>query len=176
MKAPTALARLTALERAAGVSLAPLGLAPLPGKSIYLSRPETEAWDWIVLRLQDDPVFRAGELAIPRSVKDHLTMLERSGARFDELLIAHEVPRGSDRKLSGKPDWEMDLLTSLSKARVERSVNRIDRVLGKVAGAATKTGSLIAGIGSDPVLIGTVRIDEGPAGRHAWFVLAAWDL
>lgn len=175
--APNALMRVKELERAAGELVTPLGIAELPNKPVYLARPETEAWDWIVLRLADDPVFRAGELAIPRDVRRHLAELERRGATFDELLVAHEVPRGSALAAKSATGWELDLLTSVSKARVERATNRLDRALGVLAGAARATaGSFASGIGSDPVLIGTIRISDDKAGRHAWFVLAAWDL
>lgn len=169
----SALARVTDLEQIAGGLVTPLGIAEIPDKPVYLTRPETEAWDWVVLRLNDDPVFAAGELAIPRPIRARLRDLERRGAHFDELLIAHEVPRGTDAAADGKPGWELDAVAKVSKARVERSVGRIDRVLGKVGDAAT---SLVSGIGADPVLIGTIRIDDSPTGRHAWFVLAAWDL
>ncbi len=172
----SAVARVTELERAAGGLVSPLGVAALPDKPVYLERPETEAWDWIVLRLRDDPVFRAGELAIPRPVRAHLAELDRRGARFDELLIAHEVPRGSVAAVERKPGWESELLTSVSKARVERSAGRLDRALGVVTGAVAGIGAAAAGIGSDPVLIGTIRVSDDKAGRHAWFVLAAWDL
>ncbi len=184
MGKPTALERVTELERIAGGLVHPLGVAELPDKPVYLPRPEPETWDWIVLRLRDDPVFAAGELGIPRGIRRHLADLERRGARFDELLIAHEVPRGSVLTAGGRPGWEHDLLTKVSKARVARSADRIDAALGTVgsvlvgavAVAARAASALADGIGSDPVLIGAIRIDGSPTGRHAWFVLAAWDL
>src|SRR5690606_4246686 len=90
------LVRVAELQRDAGHLIAPIGVAAIPAKPAYFPRPEHEEWDWIVLDLEDDPVYQAGELAIPKAVRTHLAEIERAGAKFDRMLIAHEVPRGSD--------------------------------------------------------------------------------
>ena len=49
--------------------------------------------DWLIFPMQQDPIYQSGRFPTPRGVFQHLKSVDRAGAHFDSLYIAHEVPK-----------------------------------------------------------------------------------
>ena len=183
--------RLGDLRDSAGDLIEPLGIAPLPDKPLLLTQPASTPFDWVVLRLATDPLFKRGELDIPRQQRRRLRELNGRGVVFDELLIAHEVPK----KAIASPETlddpiALDRVLRPPGLEPDRASGRALRgfldlaVRGSVALAAGAAVVAVGGVAvasatlaaADPVLIGAVTADGGTAGGTpaALFVLARW--
>jgi hypothetical protein len=183
--------RVERLRRHARDLVTPIGVAHLPGGPIVVRRPATEEWDWVVLALEDDPLYRSRSLAIPAAARARITAVADAGIEFDHLLIAHEVPKidtlppGSTEKKG----WELELIEKTGLARPERSARRLDAALGAAgrvarrttevvaAGALATAGALAVVLDADPVLMGAIIVRTSPAGVDAaLFEIARWRL
>ena len=67
------------------------GLVPA-GPRLYQGIDET---DWVLLRIEDDPLYKRGDFPMPRTVRRRLRRLSNAGVEMDRLLVAHEVPRAT---------------------------------------------------------------------------------
>ncbi len=76
--------------------------------------------DWLVAPLLNDPAFRENKnkLCVPKNVKRILVTCVKSGIDFDNIFIAHEVPKGSIQP--GKPIDLNILLPTPSKEQNAR--------------------------------------------------------
>jgi len=176
-----AVARLRAL---AGDRVAPLGVAALPTGPVLLRQPPAAAFDWVVLPLEDDPLYRAGQLAIPRAQRRHLARLDRDGVTFDELLIGHEVPKALTAKLAaGGPVKPEEVIVPTPSRSAEAALAALDTgvragglALAAVALAPLALLALPAALVADPVLLGAITADgTRKAGTPAaLFLLARW--
>lgn len=156
--------RLRRLHGLASDVLLPLGVAPLPDKPM-LQPAATGPFDWVIMRLQDDPLYLKGHLGIPKRQQALLRDLDRRGVVFDELLIAHEIPKGSATEKdvhSGKA--LIAILTSFPPAPGP-GVKALTGLLHGLA-AATKTAAVVGagalttlGTFADPVLLGAMTAD-----------------
>lgn len=64
---------------------------------------------WTVTRLEDDPLIRKGEMAIPTGQLNNLKKIDDAGVEFTELLIAHELPAEAIPTSRTGGDWrELD--------------------------------------------------------------------
>ncbi len=83
--------QLTRYCRRHGGEVEVIGAAPLNTKPrTYNPGPGQNIWT--VTRLEDDPLVRRGEMAIPKNQYENLERINDSGVEFTELLIAHELP------------------------------------------------------------------------------------
>lgn len=192
---PELLARDEQLRGAAtraGVTLAPLGYAPLfTGQRRYAGEPHA----WVICNCADDPLGRhADGLPLPRAVLERLRHLQRGGADFDALYLAHELERGSlatdealtlaqlepapsaqgtssARRLAvvSRWTWGIALLPGLLASLAAGA--SLAAFFGTVAAAAPAVAAL------DPILIGASVPRGRPvvAGELAcWHELARW--
>lgn len=174
--------RVLHLADLAGDDLKPLGIAALPDRPVVMSSP-TAKWDLVLLRLVDDPMFERGQLGIPRRQREHLRVLDKRGVSFDDLLIAHEVPKAS---LAASPEIQS------ARAAVERESTRHADDLAATVGGISKVGRGVA-IGAltltalplallapftlaDPILIGALTTDGSPTpgALAAYFEIIRW--
>jgi hypothetical protein len=171
-------ARIGELQRLAGDVITPLGVAPLPEGAAVFPQPADAEWDWVVLRLVDDPLYQRGELAMPNAVRQQLTRLDNAGVAFDDLLIAHEVLKGQLAARALKPDEvsKAILTTPQPPTRGRRAFSAVLNGL-KLAGTAALTAPLaLAGSFADPVLIGVITSTGSlkPGTPAAYFLVARW--
>lgn len=154
--------RVLELGRIAGRDLTVLGAATLPDGPVVLSAP-TARWDLALMRLADDPMFERGQLDIPVRQRARLLELDKRGITFDELLIAHEVPKNVLSPTPGKQ--------AARDAVARQSAKYIDELgatIGTVAavGRAAAIGALVVAalplaaltplVLADPILIGVL--------------------
>ena len=181
-----AVDRIAALRSKASDELTPLGVVPFPDGPMHFPGAPTSSYDWVLTRLHDDPLFHRRELALPPAVKTKLVRLDRVGVHFDDLLIAHEVNRGSVTSSRPKP---AEISEAILKAPTEPS--RASRILdGTARGIALGAAGLAVAAASpfalvaaalaaalpDPILIGVIAIGGVPrAGEPvAVFEIARW--
>jgi hypothetical protein len=171
-------ARVSCLQKLAGRVLVPIGVAPLPDGPTLFAIPGSR-WDWLILRLEDDPLFKRGELAIPPVQRSVLYSLDKAGVVFDELLIAHEVPRGS---LKGgwdlpKPDVD-EVLLEVSAAPVRRLEGWVKAMALCTNAIAALPLVVVAAVAdaADPVLIGAITKGgmRNPGVLAAYFEVIRW--
>lgn len=180
----TAVARIAELRAKAGELVRPLGVAEPPSTPQVLPQPSDAPYDWLVLRLSEDPAYQAGELAIPSPQRRVLRELDRRGVVFDELFIAHEIakagPRGS-RKL-GAGEVSKLLSPPFADAPCAPALKALSALTegfiagGKILGAASISPLLLAAV-ADPVLIGAIAA-SGRSARPvaAFFEVVRWDV
>ncbi len=152
--------RVVTLGQLAGEDLRLLGMAPLPDEPVLLEAPAGR-WDLVLMRLADDPQYVAGQLGIPARQQAFLRSLDKRGVVFDELLIAHEVPRGAVKapltKSSGR-----DVVARQSTRHVVDLQATVGRILtvGKLAAIGTLALAAVPlavlSLDSDPILIGAL--------------------
>ena len=182
----SAQARILELRGRAGELLTPLGVAEVPRTPQVFAQPPGTPYDWLVLRLGDDPAFMEGALAIPRAQRRALRELDRRGVVFDELLIAHEIPRsaspgqrypsaGQVRELLAPPG---DALRPGPAAPALPALKALSALADGLLAAGTAVREVAAPLFSaaDPVLVGAIiaspRRDRPVA---AFFEVARWD-
>jgi hypothetical protein len=170
--------RIVYLQKVAGQVLVPIGVAPLSDGPTLFAVPGSK-WDWLVLRLEDDPLFKRGELAIPPRQRSVLCSLDKAGVTFDELLIAHEVPRGSLKSGSDlpKPDVE-EVLLEVSAAPVRR-LEGLVKAMALCTKAITALPLVVVAAvadAADPVLIGAITKGgmRNPGVLAAYFEVIRW--
>jgi hypothetical protein len=171
--------RVAALRCKAGDEVVPLGVVPFPSGPLYYRGAVATSYDWVLVRLADDPLYRARELSIPAPVRRKLERLHTAGADFDDLLIAHEVPRGAIGSAQPKAD---DVAAAIRKAPVRPS--SAAKLLGSttrgltagIAAPFVALGTALSSIAADPVLIGVIAIggEAKPGEPVAVFEIARW--
>lgn len=168
------------LESLASEVIAPVGVARLPAAPTLLRQPSARPFDWLVLRVEDDPLYKSGQLAMPRTERQKLRWLARQGVTFDEFLVGHEVPRELTAKLADGAAIRAD---DLIKPTPSRSSETAVKVLeagfrcGRIAlGAALAVPATALAALADPVLLGAVTSDGSrlPGTPAALFLLARW--
>ena len=179
--APTEIvARLNDLERRAGHLLRPIGVAPLPFGPVLLPGGQGAPFDWVMMRLLDDPLFQAGELQVPVDARRQLRRVERAGVVFDDLLIGHEVPPKSfGAKIDPARLLETLRTTPAPTPDVPAGVRalklglRASKALGSAAAMAVAAplGAL-----ADPVLLGAITAtgNTEPGTPAALFLITRW--
>jgi len=169
--------RVLALSNLAGAELRPVGIAPLPAKAMTFAQPAGSPWDWLILRLECDPLFASGELEIPKAQRAKLRRLDAIGVTFDELLIAHEVTKGraNSAKLEGSAELKA-LLSSGPSPEIRRLDNLARLVTTASRVAASAPLAALAAVAADPVLIGALTVDgtPSPGTLAAFFEIARW--
>lgn len=181
----SALARIAELRQQAGDVLTPLGVAEMPETPQVFVTDPCAPFDWLLLRLDEDPAYKRGELAIPTAQRAVLRDLDRRGVRFDELLVAHEVRKGAAGQLAAMghklPDTyfapaAQPLMPSAPALKALTALIDGLAVGGKILGAAALSPLLLAAV-ADPILIGAVVAGEEPTGRTlaAFFEIIRWD-
>lgn len=198
-KPPGALSPLTerALEvdRVADGSVRFLGPCVMPAGPVLIDgRGGT---DWVVVDARLDPHLAAGSLAIPREARRDLERIAATGARFDALLIGHELPPGTVAALETKRRSELakhqsDVLDPKVASKLEgligapapdraalKIVTATRRVLSTFKGGMAAAASAAAGLldaGLDPAIFGVVAAhgEPRPGERVALFYLTHW--
>lgn len=180
----SAAQRVDELRQKADGYLTPLGVAEMPKCPQLFPQSPGAPYDWLVMRVADDPAYQRGELAIPPAERRVLRELDRLGVVFDEFLIVHEVPKPH---LGEHANPSPKLPSGLKTPRGEQAPPAapalkalsalIDGFLagGKVLGAVALSPLLLAAA-ADPVLIGAVIADvphDGPP-VAAFFELVRW--
>lgn len=179
--------RALQVQAAAGPLVTFLAPVRVPGGPVLVDgRGKT---DWIVLDTRLDTHLAQRRLAIPRGPRRHLEKIADSGARFDALLIGHELPAGTVAKarIDGKSDDidsllgdpPVDRAAVKAVAAVRAAVDGLKAtavLLGKgTAAAASGIASVADGV-LDPVVLGVVTADgkATPGDRAALFHLVHW--
>jgi len=148
----------------------------------------TDDRDWAVCRWQDDPaVRRERRFYMPPRVHGELLRVRDAGVRFDELVVAHELPAGTltpgqpiNHELLLPPRREVVVHTGTRLADAATTVNRF--TLGLLRGttiaaatAAVASSKVVGHLlehGLDPVIFGLLT-DETQEDA-AWFYLTHW--
>jgi len=157
-----------------------VGWAPAPTlpQILHVSGPNA----WAVMRLDDDPHVRNGQLAIPRRVRRHLERIDRAGVMFDDFCIAHEVPHEHAKKyVNADLKDQKTVETLIGPPTKDRGAERIaagvaattNALFDAAAAAATVSVGMLGALALDPAIFGLVK----PNPRHEeaiWFILAAW--
>lgn len=181
-------ARISALHARAGDQVQPMGAAPLPNGPQYFPQSAGTPWDWVVLRLVDDPRYVAGQLDMPRPVKKDLLHLADAGVEFDDLLIAHEVTKGaisSPKPTLAEVSKAINATPPRRHAVHEQLHSTLTAVLtGLKYGAGGLAAAPLAGLAplgllgvlADPALIGVLTCDGTPTPGQdaAYFLIARW--
>ena len=178
-------AKLEALRALAGDDVIPLGFAPVVTGALLVSSTSSETWDWLVVPIEHDVLFKTKRLGIPESVRHKLTDLDSRGVWFDHFLVAHEVPQGSLEASPGPIEIEA-VLDSLAKHAERRHVASLEKTVRRLQGVvrATSKGALVT-VGAsltpllllanaDPVLIGGSEPERGSQKVAAYFEVARW--
>ena len=198
-KPPGALSPLT--ERALEVDRVADGavrfLAPcaMPAGPVLIDgRGDT---DWVVVDARLDPHRAAGSLSIPREARRDLERISATGARFDALLIGHELPPGTVAALDTKTRAQLakpksDVLDGEASSKLEgligapapdrtalKVVSATRRVLSAFTVGVATAASAAAGLldaGLDPAIFGVVAAhgEPRPGERVALFYLTHW--
>ena len=112
--------QLTAYCRRSNAHVEVIGAAPLNTRPrTYNPGPGQNIWT--VTKLEDDPLVRRGEMAIPKNQLENLERINDAGVEFTELLIAHELPPGaitSSRNAGWRDLGSYDLSVLEHNARV----------------------------------------------------------
>lgn len=151
---------------------------------------EARRSDWLVFSMEQDPIFRSGQFPVPRGVLKHLKSVDRSGAHFDSLYVAHEIPKGVAKRGN-----EAEVLRVIAPppspdiAQLSATLGRVS--LGTLLAAfpasamahAAKTGLALAAVVAaaplfllDPIILGAVTAtgSSEPGDPAFFFILAAW--
>ena len=78
-------------QRSGIAGVRPLGIHPLFD---HIRLVGAKGSDWLRFPMEQDPIYRSGQFPTPRGVLQHLKSVDRAGACFDSLYIAHEVAKG----------------------------------------------------------------------------------
>jgi hypothetical protein len=159
--------------------------------------------DWVLVPAGLDPVLRErGNLPMPESARKALSVAGKV-YDFPVMYVAHEVPKGKlrrsgsfdGRSFAGQPDAvgatllssvPQEIRATAGARRQAGLANTASRVAMLTAGAAALTVAaapfllaavLASGLGTDPVLIGAVPINERRAAGlpAAYIEIARWD-
>lgn len=179
--------RALEVHRRSGGLTRPIGVRTIPAGPVGLS---VDATDWVVVSIEDDPLFERGAFVAPDAVIERLRRLDAAKVQFDRVFVAHEVPAGTLK--SGAPLTPSELERLIPDAaphpRAEATLRACTRLtsaaaavtLAPLAIASILPAAAVAAVGSaialDPALMGVVtatgRAEAGELG--AWFLIAAW--
>jgi len=137
--------------------------------------------DWVLMRLEDDPLYQQGRFPIPREQRQHLSRLATGGVEMDELLVAHEVPEAAVCRAApglartGPQEISTELLATLvehpgpadSTRRFTARAGKVAEGTGKIAkGAARGAGQVLKGaaiaggvVAASPLLLAAALLD-----------------
>jgi hypothetical protein len=165
----------------------PLGFHPLFNHIRLIEAPQS---DWLIFPMEKDPLYRQGKFPVPRKVLKHLRAVDGSGASFDALYIAHELPKNLI-----KQGDETSVLKAIAPAP-PRDVVQLSAKLGRISvgtllGAfnipwmdVAKTGLALGAIVAaapllilDPVIFGAItpRTPARVGDPSFFFLLASWE-
>jgi hypothetical protein len=158
-----------------------IGTMPLTtGQQIYPG----QQYDWALMSAHNDPLMQDKDgYPMPKRVINVLNRIHRAGLEFDDIYIAHELPKGIVQP--GQPVTAAMLMPPPSRRMVQLS-NRLGNLssalwsvaafplfaLGKVAEAAATVS-----VGLDPIVMGVVvgkNRPVQPGEPAAWFYLTHW--
>jgi hypothetical protein len=133
-----------------------LGASPTFDGTRLFSGSQT---DWAMMNLADDPLFQKGKLPLPRNVRVSLQQARKAGIEFDNLVIAHELPKGSLKQGQHMP---LELVAPPPPKRMARRLAVLDMASAAIWGSAVVAvaaplalASFAVGMASlDPVLFG----------------------
>lgn len=196
-------ARLAEIDRQIGCTVAAAERARSPitclGPTIVSPRPRLYAGprtDWVLTPLEHDPLHRNGRFPIPREARRHLTRLNRAPIHFDDVLVAHEIPKDlapshlpvpvAEAPVDLAPTDLEDLILHPGAAHTTRAASeRAGALAGSLAGslgrfaagtarAAVMSAGGVAAVLLDPVIFGIQRLpDQADAGIV--YELVRWD-
>lgn len=167
------------------------GVRPLGFHTLFdhILLVEANGSDWLVFPMEKDPIYLSRKFPMPSHVRDSLKSVDRAGAHFDAIYIAHELPKGVAR--TGN---EAEILKIIAppppKDVAQLSANLGRASLGLLFGAfaaiegAAVTGLALGTIAAaaslfilDPVILGAVASDEsaGPGDPAVFFFLTSWE-
>lgn len=151
---------------------------------------EARGSDWLIFPMDQDPIYRSGQFPTPRRVLQHLKSVDRAGAHFDSLYVAHEIPKGVAKR--GKEAEVLRIIAPPPPSDIVQLSATLGRVsMGSLLAAfpasalanAVKTGLALGAVVAaaplfllDPIIFGAVT-EKGSteAGEPAFFfVLASW--
>jgi hypothetical protein len=165
----------------------PLGFHPLFNHIRLIEAPQS---DWLIFPMGKDPIYRQGNFPVPRKVLKHLRSVDGSGANFDALYIAHELPKNLIKQSD-----ETAILRAIAPAP-PRDVAELSAKLGRISvgtllGAfnipwmeVAKTGLALGAVVAtapllilDPVIFGaiTLRRPARVGDPSFFFILASWE-
>lgn len=194
-------ARLEELRHQSRCTLAAAERARAPisclGPGFVPDRPRlypAAASDWVLTPLEDDPLHRNGRFPIPAKARRHLGRLHRARISFDDVLVAHEIPKDLAPSVlpvpavGGAIELDPADLADLivhpgpapSTRRFAATAGNIAGAIGRLAGTAGKVVATAAvapilTVGClDPVIFGIQRIPGEP---HAGVIyeLVRWE-
>lgn len=179
-QASTLLDRFEELRRTASGMIRPLGIARLQHEP-KLFPQQRGKFDWLILRIEDDPLFEDGALSIPAAQLRKLEQLEAK-VEFDGLLIAHEIRKGiidsSKPMSSSEAATALRLQADLPFLTADKAVRRIQESAALLARTAFSAmlSPILALASADPVLIGYLSEDgtSKQNTRAIYFELARW--
>lgn len=142
------IAGTEALARREGVDVRFVDLRKMP-KGV--ERLSTENRDWVIAKVADDPaVKRYKKFFLTPRVKQDLTRIREAGLAFDEIVIAHELPKGTlkrGRRVTADmlmpPRREVVIQTGNRWANAAEEINS-DALPTAVAAGAGVIGALVA--------------------------------
>jgi len=179
------------VDELVGRSATLLGFGYVPGEFAALDGRGAADTDWVVYSAETDPQVLSRRLAITDEARRRLQGIFMTGARFDRILICHELPPGTLRRLkrTGRltPETVARLLPTTTDRRVPRLAGDAAAALralgvgaaigvGAAVAAPLAIGALAISGGLDPAVIGIVTASgkgcEGELG--AVWMLASW--
>ena len=169
-----------------------------------LAVPAVRPWDesprlflqagepWLLLPAEQDPLRTLkGEIAIPAQALEQLERIAASGAEFDRIAIAHEVPgtrlptHVRDAIPAAGLTCSHDVAAALvgtitppppATARLARALDKAVSALTAGAAAAVAAAGALGGGALDPIVFGVLGVagPPKPGEPAAYFPLAAW--
>lgn len=169
-----------------------------------LAVPAVRPWDerprlflqagepWLLLPAEHDPLRTLkGQIAIPAQALERLERIAASGAEFDRIAIAHEVPGASlpthvrgaipAAGIACSHDVAAALVGTIAPpppatARLARALDKAVGALTAGAAAAAAAAGAMGGSALDPIVFGVLGVEGLPKQGEpaAYFPLAAW--
>jgi hypothetical protein len=165
----------------------PLGFHPLFNHIRLIEAPQS---DWLIFPMERDPIYRQGEFPVPRKVLEHLREVDGSGASFDALYIAHELPKdlikqGDETAVlkaiaPAPPRDVVELSAKLGRISVGTLLGAFSIPWMEVAKAGLSLGAVVATVPLlllDPVIFGAItpRRPTRVGDPSFFFLLASWE-
>lgn len=109
----------------------------------YLSVPahDVSIKPWVMMPIQNDP-FWAGGIPLPPWVVGRLQSMKRAGIDFDELWIAHELPR----YVNGRRLHKRDVMPNMPVRKTGKRLGAAGSIMSTVARGAFKVGGALGGL------------------------------
>jgi len=171
-----------------GISgIQPLGFHPIFD---HIRMVEARDSDWLIFPMEKDPIYQSGKFPMPRRVLEHFRAVDASGASFDTLYVAHELPKdllkqGDDaavlRAIAPPPPEDVAQLSArLGRVSLGTLLGAFGIPWRQVAEAGLALGgaavAAVSFLALDPIIFGVIAPRQ-PArvGDPAFFfVLASW--